>query len=133
MSLLDWELNVDPNFFTHRFVAPKPVAPAAEMQEMGYVENWIAHQSDAFSAKELTVLPGKSVRIKDDGPYGAIVVQGHGVFGTLEIESPAQIRFGQMTQDEVFVTCKAAQEGITIRNASPTDPLVMLKHFGPKP
>jgi hypothetical protein len=41
------------------------------------------------------------------------------------------IRFGEMTEDEVFVTASAAKEGIVIENKSSSDPLVMLKHFGP--
>jgi len=59
-------------------------------------------------------------------------VQGHGTLGALEVEAPAQIRFGEMTLDEVFVSAKVAREGITIRNPSGADPLVLLKHFGPK-
>ena len=41
------------------------------------------------------------------------------------------IRFGQMTEDELFVTAAAATDGVRIENRSETDPLVMLKHFGP--
>ena len=41
------------------------------------------------------------------------------------------IRFGEMTEDELFVTADAAKEGISIENTSASDPLVMLKHFGP--
>ena len=41
------------------------------------------------------------------------------------------IRFGQLTEDELFVTAAAAKEGVSIENPSSTDPLVMLKHFGP--
>jgi hypothetical protein len=41
------------------------------------------------------------------------------------------IRFGQLTEDELFVTAAAASEGVTIENPSSTDPLVLLKHFGP--
>ena len=41
------------------------------------------------------------------------------------------IRFGQMTEDEFFVTADAAQAGVRIENTSDTDPLVILKHFGP--
>jgi hypothetical protein len=41
------------------------------------------------------------------------------------------IRFGELTQDELFVTANAAKEGIRIENPSTTDPLVILKHFGP--
>ena len=41
------------------------------------------------------------------------------------------IRFGELTEDELFVTASAAQQGVTIVNPSHTDPLVILKHFGP--
>ncbi|MBN1690728.1 MAG: hypothetical protein JW901_06880 [Dehalococcoidia bacterium] len=49
----------------------------------------------------------------------------------LEVESPASIRFGQMTADELFITCKSAREGIAVTNTSEFDNMVMLKHFGP--
>jgi hypothetical protein len=41
------------------------------------------------------------------------------------------IRYGQMTQDELFVTAAAANNGVAIRNESATENLVFLKHFGP--
>jgi hypothetical protein len=41
------------------------------------------------------------------------------------------IRFGDMTEDEIFVTAAAARDGVRIENHSATDPLVLLKHFGP--
>jgi hypothetical protein len=41
------------------------------------------------------------------------------------------IRFGQMTEDEVFVTAQRAGEGLLVENLSTSDPLVLLKHFGP--
>src|SRR5699024_7711347 len=85
----------------------------------------------AFSAKELTVLPGESVVIKDAGAYGMIMMQGHGKMGGWEIETPSLIRFGQLTHDEYFVSEQAAVEGVEITNHSETDPIVMLKHFGP--
>lgn len=132
IDLLDWELNIDPEFFEHRHMKPKPVKALEAMRAEGYEEYDIVYKSKAFSAKELTILPGKSALIKDEGPYGAIVIQGHGTFGKLDIESPALIRFGQMTHDEVFVTDQAAKEGILIKNSSLTDELVLLKHFGPK-
>lgn len=132
VQLLDWELNTDPLFFEHRYMPPKPSKPLEAMQAEGYQQMDIVYKSTYFSAKELTILPGKSALIKDDAPYGAIVIQGHGTFGNLEIESPAMIRFGQTTQDELFVTAKAAKEGILVTNLSSTDDLVMLKHFGPQ-
>jgi hypothetical protein len=131
LSVIDWDLNVDPDFAKNRFMAPKPAKPAAEMQAQGYIENWICYKSTAFSAKELTVLPGKTVTIKDSGAYGMIMMQGHGTMGVWDIETPTMIRYGQLTCDEYFVTEAAAKQGVTITNPSKADPIVMLKHFGP--
>lgn len=131
MSLIDWDLNVDPDLYKNRFSPPKPVGDLGSMHEEGYEENWITYKSEYFSAKELTVFPKRSVVIKDDAAYGAIVVQGHGTMGKLSTNAPAMIRFGQMTEDEFFVTAEAARNGIKITNESEYDDLVMLKHFGP--
>ncbi|MBN2309235.1 MAG: hypothetical protein JXR94_09710, partial [Candidatus Hydrogenedentes bacterium] len=132
VDVIDWDLNVDPDFAQKHFMRPKPVRPQAEMEAEGYVENWVCYKSTAFSAKELTVLPGQTVTIKDSGAYGLIVLQGHGTMGVWDIESPALIRFGQLTQDEFFVSEAAAKEGVVIANPSKADPIVMLKHFGPE-
>lgn len=131
MEVIDWELNVNPNILETRFMAPVPVKDTAEMEAEGYSENWICYRSEAFSAKELTVLPGQSVVIKDSAAYGLIMMQGHGTMGAWDIETPSMIRYGQLTHDEYFVTEKAAKEGVKITNQSKTDPIVMLKHFGP--
>ena len=101
------------------------------MEAEGYREYWITYKSPEYSAKELTVLPGKTVTIKDGGAYGMILLQGHGTMGAWDVDSPALIRFGQLTMDEFFVTEKAAKQGVVISNPSRTDPMVMLKHFGP--
>ncbi|HEY9258662.1 hypothetical protein [Chitinophaga sp.] len=126
MDVIDWELNVDPNQFQNRFMPPKLAASGD-----GYTENWVCYKSDAFSAKELTVAPGATVVIKDAAAYGIIVMQGHGKMGVWDIETPALIRYGQLTNDEFFITEAAATAGVTIVNTSATDPIVMLKHFGP--
>ncbi len=131
MAVIDWELNVDPDFMKHNFMRPKPVKPPEEMKSAGYIENWICYRSRDFSAKELTVLPGRTVAIKDSAAYDVIMMQGHGTMGAWDIETPTLIRYGQLTHDEFFVTEKAAREGITITNPSKSDPIVMLKHYGP--
>ena len=100
LSVIDWDLNVDPDFAKNRFMRPKPVRPVKKMEAEGYIENWICYKSTAFSAKELTVLPGKKVTIKDSGAYGFITMQGHGKFGVWDIETPSLIRYGQLTYDE---------------------------------
>jgi len=131
LGVIDWDLNVDPNFERNRFMRPRPVYPVKEMAKQGFTENWICYKSTAFSAKELTVLPGATVTIKDSAAYGLIMMQGHGTMGVWDIETPTMIRYGQSTYDEYFVTEQAAQEGVVITNPSKADPIVMLKHFGP--
>ena len=76
--------------------------PLAEMESEGYIENWIAYGNPYFAAKELTVLPGRTVTIRDAGPYGLIMLQGHGTMGVWPIETPALIRFGQLTQRRIL-------------------------------
>lgn len=110
---------------------PIPVNDSKEMLSEGYNEKWICYKSQSFSAKELTILPGSSVRIKDSACYGFIMVQGYGQLNGLKIETPSLIRYGQHTYDEYFVSEKAANEGVSIVNPSESDPIVMLKHFGP--
>jgi len=131
MEVIDWEKNVDPDFAAHRFMRPMPVRPVEEMKAQGCIENWICYKSHAFSAKELTVLPGCTATIKDAAAYGLILMQGHGNMEVWPVETPVMIRFGQLTYDEFFVTETAAREGVRIQNASRVDPMVILKHFGP--
>jgi len=132
MEVIDWDLNTNPNLLETRFMEPISVRDEKEMNAQGYSEKWICYRSDAFSAKELTVFPGQTVTIKDAAAYGLIMMQGHGKMGVWDVETPALIRYGQLTYDEFFVTESAAKEGVKITNTSKTDPIVMLKHFGPK-
>jgi hypothetical protein len=132
MEVIDWDLNVDPLFFEKRFMKPRPAGDTESMTREGFSENWICYKSSAFSAKELTVMPGRSVTIRDGAAYGLIVLQGHGTMSPWDVESPAIIRYGQLTYDEFFVSESAARNGIKITNPSRGDPLVMLKHFGPE-
>jgi hypothetical protein len=131
ISMLDWEANVDPEFGSHNLLHPTPVRNAGEMTDAGYAENWIVYSTPYYSAKELTVFPRQTVKITDAAAYGLIVVQGYGTIGKVEVETPALIRFGEMTKDELFVSAAAAQNGVAITNKSDTEKLVMLKHFGP--
>jgi len=131
LDIIDWELNVDPCFREKRFMRPRPVRPVEEMAAQGYIENWICYRSPAFSAKELTVLPGREVTVSDGAAYGMIMMQGHGTMGCWDVETPTLIRYGQLTKDEFFVGEMAAREGVRISNPSDSDPIVMLKHFGP--
>jgi len=131
MSMLDWEANVDPEFGEHNLFHPTPVRDEATMYAEGYSEKWVVYSTGHYSAKELTVEPGRSITVKDAAAYGLIVVQGWGSIGKLEVETPSLIRYGQMTKDELFVTAAAANRGVVVTNRSDKENLVMLKHFGP--
>jgi hypothetical protein len=128
---LDWEANVNPHFKDSHYLEPIPVADTATE---GYVDRWIVygkvHGEQLFSAKELTVDPGVKVTIKDNGAYGLITVQGSGRIGKLSLQTPAMIRFGELTEDEVFVTHDAARQGVVFENTG-REPLVTLRYFGP--
>ena len=50
--------------------------------------------------------------------------------GSLNLQTPAMIRFGQETEDEVFITYEAATRGVKITNTG-SEPLVSLRYFGP--
>lgn len=129
IDVIDWELNIDPDFHKNRFMRPKEVRDVDDMMNEGYIEEWICYKCKEVSAKRLTILPGRTVTIKDSAPYGFILLQGHGSIGVWNIETPALIRYGELTSDEFFVTEAAAREGVTIHNPSKSDPIVMLKHF----
>jgi len=133
LALIDWEGNLDPSFKDNHYLEPIPVADTASE---GYVDRWVVYGriggQRLLSARELTVEPGAKVTLKDNGAYGLIVVQGRGRIGKLTLECPAMIRFGQMTEDEVFVSEPAAKAGVTFENSSAHEPLVTLRYFGPE-
>jgi hypothetical protein len=58
-------------------------------------------------------------------------VQGCGTVGPHKLQTPAMIRFGELTEDEYFVTYDAARGGVTYANTG-TEPLVVLRYFGPE-
>ncbi len=131
IGMLDWDKNVDPYFMKNRFFEPLPVGAPEEMAAVGYSESWVTYSTPDYSAKELTVFPGRSVTIADAAAHGLILTQGRGRIGVWEVHTPAMIRYGELTADEYFVTRAAAEAGVRITNLSPDENLVMLKHFGP--
>jgi hypothetical protein len=128
MDVIDWEANTDADFSKNRFMAPKVIWE----NEWGY-EEWICYKCKEVSSKRLTINPGQSVTIYDQAAYGLILLQGRGKLGTWEIETPTLIRYGELTNDEFFVTEQAAKDGVVITNTSNTEPIVMLKHFAENP
>src|SRR5271168_1878951 len=65
VDMLDWEANVNPEFGKTNKVTPHPVHPTDATGDAGYSEKWISYATPYYSAKELTVLPGRTVTIRD--------------------------------------------------------------------
>ena len=131
INQLDWEGNINPNFKDSHYLEPIAVA---DTESEGYVDRWVVYGKfdgeELFSAKELTINPGVKGTIKDRGAYGLITVQGTGKIGKHALQTPAMIRFGELTDDEVFVSHEAAVQGVTFENTG-LEPLVTLRYFGP--
>ena len=130
---LDWAGNVDPNFKDNHYLEPIPVA---DTRSEGYVDRWIVYgrikKEQLFTAKELTVDPGAKCTIKDKGAWSGICVQGKGSINGQPLNSPKLIRFHELTEDEYFCTEAGAKAGVTFENTSDTEPLVLLRYFGPE-
>lgn len=131
IEILDWEKNVDPSFFSERFTAPVETLHSKQLGDPLVTEKWITYKSVSFSAKELTVKPGGSVTIPDRDAYGLIAVGGFGAINEHRLEATHSLRYGQLSSDEYFVSEPAARAGVKVINHSPTEDLVILKHFGP--
>jgi len=126
---LDWDKNVDTHFKEHNYLEP-----IVAQQGTGWVDKWtnygLIEGKQLFSGRELTVEPGAWCTIKDPGASCWITVQGKGTMGKLNLQTPAMIRFGAETEDEVFITFEAASAGVEIVNTG-SEPLVGLRYFGP--
>ncbi len=131
MGQLDWEKNIDPNFKDSNYLEPI-VDP--EKSGVGYTDRWIVYgtvdSKQLFSAKELTIAPGAKCTLQDPGASSWITTQGKGRIGSMALQTPALIRFGEHTEDEVFITHEAATRGVEIENTGAED-LVGLRYFGP--
>lgn len=129
VEALDWDKNVDPNFKDSNYLEP-----VVSEQGEGWVDKWIVYGKvdgeQLFTAKELTLQPGAKCTIKDGGAFSWITVQGSGFIEKMVLQSPVMIRFGEMTEDEVFVTASKAAAGVTFENTG-KEPLVGLRYFGP--
>ena len=128
---LNWEKNVDPNFKDNHYLEP-----VTSVKGDGHHDKWIVYGKvdnfQYFTAKELTVEPGATCKITDQGAYGLICVQGSGTINGQVLNSPKLIRFHELTEDEYFCTEAGAKAGVTFTNTSTTEPLVCLRYFGPE-
>ena len=132
VDMIDWDGNTNPNFRDSHYLEP---IPAADSASEGFLDTWVVYGKvdgrRLFSAKELTIQPGVRCTIRDNAASGLIVTQGTGRIGKLALDCPSMIRYGQLTEDEVFISHEAAAAGVVFENLSKTDPLVTLRYFGP--
>ena len=133
LEQLDWEANIDAHFKENHYL--EPIVHHGSEKE-GFLDKWIVYGKvygeQLFTSKELTVLPGRKVTLKDNGASSIIVVQGEGKLNNLKLNCPKMIGFHELTEDEVFITEGAAKAGLTFENTSAVEPLVILRYFGPE-
>ena len=127
---LDWEANLDPSFRETHLLRPREASAGH-----GFVDRWVVYGriagAELFSAKELTLEPGATCTLHDQGAFGLTCVQGVGTINGEPLASPTLIRFGDLTDDEWFCSEAGARRGVTFTNTSRTEPLVTLRYFGP--
>ena len=126
---LDWEKNVDPNFKDNNYLEP-----IVADQGPGWCDRWIVYGTvdgeQLFTARELTVDPGGKCTLNDPGASSWITVQGKGRLGSLDLQTPVIMRYGELSEDEVFISHHAAVAGVEVENNG-SEPLVGLRYFGP--
>ena len=126
---LDWEKNVDPNFKDNNYLEP-----IVADQGPGWCDRWIVYGTvdgeQLFTARELTVDPGCTCTLNDPGASSWITVQGKGRLGSLDLQTPVIMRYGELSEDEVFISHHAAVAGVEVENNG-SEPLVGLRYFGP--
>ena len=126
---LDWEKNVDPDFKDSNYLEPITCDSGD-----GWSDDWIVYGlvdgQQLFTSKRLTLAPGAKCTIKDPGASSWITVQGEGRLGKMKLQTPTLIRFGETTDDEVFISYEAATSGVEIENTG-SEPLEGLRYFGP--
>lgn len=131
LDMIDWDANLDPQFRRHHFL-PRIIASGGD--GAGFEDRWVVYGRvegrQLFSAKELTLAPGAELVLRDPGAYGMILMQGYGRLGAWSLRCPALIRYGELTEDEYFVSATAARDGVKVVNLG-TEPLVILRYFGP--
>jgi hypothetical protein len=131
LEMIDWDANLDPQFRRHHFLPP---VLASGGDGAGFEDRWVVYGRvegrQLFSAKELTVASGAEIVLRDSGAYGMILMQGYGRLGRWPLRCPALIRYGELTDDEYFVSAPAARAGVRVANLG-VEPLVILRYFGP--
>ena len=97
----------------------RPIVKA--MGKMSFTSRDLSRASEIFNTM-----------LQDKGATSIICVQGSGRINNLPLNSPKMIGFYELTEDEFFITEAAAKAGVSYENTSETEPLVVLRYFGPE-
>ncbi|MCU6734402.1 hypothetical protein [Diplocloster agilis] len=122
---IDWAESTRPDYKETYFRPPLTLMGS----QPGLMQEWVAYANEWIAAKKVTVKPGAAVTLQDEACYCALVIQGHGSFGTFECEAPELLRWNDLSADEFFVSEAAAKRGVKIVNTSSYSPLVILQNF----
>jgi hypothetical protein len=120
----DWAESTRTNYKQKYFRAPKPLP---ETQE-GLAEKWVAYANEWIAAKEVTLAPGAEATLTVK-PATARCRAGYGAFGAFACEAPGVLRYGQLWATKSSSRRRRRKGGITLRNNSACEPLVILQNF----
>ena len=127
---LDWEKNVDPEFKNHNYLEPinrsgghRRATSTSGSSTAGRLQAALQRLRADGRARPFDHDQG-SGGLRPDRRAGQRLDREAGV------DSPNFIRFGEVTEDEVFVTAKRAGEGVLFHNSG-SEPFVSLRYFGP--
>ena len=109
---LDWEKNVDPEFKTAQL--PRADRPVGQRRRgLRRQVDRLRHRRRQATLQRLRADGRAGPLDHDQGPgaYGLIVVQGSGLIGELDVDSPNFIRFGEMTEGRGLRDGQAGRRG----------------------
>ena len=93
-------------------------------------EKWIVYGNPYIAAKELTVAPGCEVTVSDETPLTAASWHRATAPSTAApARRPAPCALASAAPMSGLCPMRRPSAGVTVRNDSPCEPLVMLKHF----
>ena len=128
---LDWDKNVDPNFKDNHYLEPivhaggdgRGLRRQVDRLRQGRRRAALHRQGTDRRARRRRHDQGQRRLRPDRRPRRRHDRQARR-------RQPELIRFGELTEDEVFVTESGAKAGVTFENTG-TEPLVSLRYFGP--
>ena len=125
LKIIDWEACADPYFYENHHIVPVMIEETRT--EDGW-EEWIYYNTTKFSGKRLTLKPGKSFDVRENGVCNMFVWKGSARVDGHDVRAGD---FGlDYCRDELLITHAKATAGFTIENTG-TEDLTLFTYFGP--